>query len=287
MKNKELILEFCDDMIMKIFLKIDELRNDGESALYNFNLLTQGNGRSYFIKNKTSEIVFLKRFDGEIEKYINTLINYDTSKFGFFTQSLQNLSKISINNLKKQKIVEKSSRIDKAKNLLLPYYIENDELLNSALGSKGKLILLNISSEGFDSKTITYVSNYVSKKKVYVSKKSEFIVIFKIRKKLMDFNPKIIELIFQYMECFPFFLIGQLKTGRISKFDQDIQITTKSSLEALEKLSKVKRISNPIIELNNLTMRYIDIFNEVVERSILEYRQEMISQISNRMAERV
>lgn len=276
MKDKELILEFCDDMIIKIFSKIHALKTSEESALHNFNILTQNCGRYYFISNKTSEIVFLKRFDGEIEKYINKSTNYDNLKSSFFIHSLQNLSQISFNNLNKQKIVNKNSRIDRAKNLLLPYYIENDELLNSALGAKGKLILLNISDEGV-----------YKKSGAFVSKSLEFVVVFKIRKKLMDFNPKIIELIFQYMECFPFFLIGSLKTKTFSKYDEDVKINTQASIEALEKLSKIKRISNPIVELNDLTMRYIDIFNETIEKSILDYRQEMINQISNHMAERV
>lgn len=276
MKDKELILEFCDDMIIKIFSKIHALKTSEESALHNFNILTQNCGRYYFISNKTSEIIFLKRFDGEIEKYINKSTNYDNLKSSFFIHSLQNLSQISFNNLNKQKIVNKNSRIDRAKNLLLPYYIENDELLNSALGAKGKLILLNISDEGV-----------YKKSGAFVSKSLEFVVVFKIRKKLMDFNPKIIELIFQYMECFPFFLIGSLKTKTFSKYDEDVKINTQASIEALEKLSKIKRISNPIVELNDLTMRYIDIFNETIEKSILDYRQEMINQISNHMAERV
>lgn len=276
MKDKELILEFCDDMIIKIFSKIHALKTSEESALHNFNILTQNCGRYYFISNKTSEIIFLKRFDGEIEKYINKSTNYDNLKSSFFIHSLQNLSQISFNNLNKQKIVNKNSRIDRAKNLLLPYYIENDELLNSALGAKGKLILLNISDEGV-----------YKKSGAFVSKSLEFVVVFKIRKKLMDFNPKIIELIFQYMECFPFFLIGSLKTKTFSKYDEGVKINTQDSIEALEKLSKIKRISNPIVELNDLTMRYIDIFNETIEKSILDYRQEMINQISNHMAERV
>lgn len=279
MKNKELILEFCDDTIIKIFSKIHALKTSEESALHNFNILTQNCGRYYFISNKTSEIVFLKRFDGEIEKYINKLTNYDNLKSSFFIHSLQNLSQISFNNLNKQKIVNKNSRIERAKNLLLPYYIENDELLNSALGAKGKLILLNISETGF--------SEIGIKNGTFVSKSLEFVVVFKIRKKLMDFNPKIIELIFQYMECFPFFLIGSLKTKTFSKYDEDVKINTQASIEALEKLSKIKRISNPIVELNDLTMRYIDIFNETIEKSILDYRQEMINQISNHMAGRV